>query len=257
MALAVDQPHQRRWSRRSEVVTPSGVRATVRPLGAAGVGLLGGLVGAWGAISVFVGPDFGYRPTAAGAWQWTTNNWLLHLVPGAVAVAAGLMIMSLSPGRRAGAGTGGALGFAALMLIGAGAWFVIGPALWPTFESTAPFATATSTGTSFVNQLGASLGPGLLLAMLGGMALKAGIARPAVALGGAAPVPATGVEPTNAVERRDAAPANTANAVERRNAAPQTANAVDGRETAATTEPTVSGSRRAEETSGPGSQATA
>jgi hypothetical protein len=245
MTLAVDQTHQRRWSRRSEVVTPSGVRATVRPLGAAGVGLLGALVGAWGAISVFVGPDFGYRPTTAGAWQWTTNNWLLHLIPGAVAVAAGLMIMSLSPGRRAGAGTGGALGLAALLLVAAGAWFVIGPALWPTFESTAPFATATTSGTSFVNQLGASLGPGLLLAMLGGMALKAGIARPAVAVGEAAPETASGREPVEAVDRRHMEPTN-ANGVDRRDTAPTT------------TEPAVSESRRVEDTGGsPAPQATA
>jgi hypothetical protein len=151
-------------------------------LGAAGVGLVSALVGAWGAISVFVGPDFGYRPSSASAWSWTTQNWLLHLIPGAVAVVAGLLIMSLSPMRRAGAG-GGGLGLGALLIIAAGAWFVIGPALWPTFESGAPFVTGSSAGTSFINQLGSSLGPGILLAMLGGMALKAGIARPAVAVG--------------------------------------------------------------------------
>jgi hypothetical protein len=143
---------------------------------------LSALVGAWGAISVFVGPDFAYRPSTAGAWSWTTQNWLLHLIPGAVAVAAGLMIVSLTPIRRAGAGAGG-LGLAALLLVAAGAWFVIGPALWPTFESGPPFMAGASAGTSFVNQLGSSLGPGILLAVLGGMALKAGISRPAVSVG--------------------------------------------------------------------------
>src|SRR5439155_22966028 len=130
----VDQPHRRQWVRRSEVVTPSGVRATVRPLGAAGVGLLSALVGAWGGICVFVGPYFNYRPTSATTWQWTTNNWLLHLLPGAVAVAAGLVIMTLSPVRRAG-GTRGGLGLPALLLAAAGGWFVIGPAPWPTCPS--------------------------------------------------------------------------------------------------------------------------
>jgi hypothetical protein len=182
MTWAVDQPHGHEWVRRSEVVTPSGIRATVRPLGAAGVGLLAALVGAWGGICVFVGPYFNYRPTSATTWEWTTNNWLLHLLPGAVALAAGLMIMTLSPVKRA-AGVRGALGLAALLLTASGVWFVIGPALWPTFQSSPAFATGTDPWTSFWNQLGANLGPGLLLAFFGGMALKASIARPAVAVG--------------------------------------------------------------------------
>jgi hypothetical protein len=141
---------------------------------------------------VFVGPDFGYRPTSAGTWVWTTQNWLLHLLPGAVAVFAGLMILSASPSRRHD-GTGAPIGLAALLLIASGAWFVIGPALWATFESGQPFATGTSAETSFLNQLGSSLGPGLLLAVLGGMALKAVMARPAatvedVAVDDAAPI---------------------------------------------------------------------
>ena len=139
----------------------SGTRVWVRPIGAAEVGLLAALVGAWGAISVFVGPDFGYRPTSAGTWAWTTQNWLLHLLPGAVAVFAGLMILSASPSRRHD-GTGAPIGLAALLIIASGAWFVIGPALWATFESGQPFATGTSAWTSFLNQLGSSLGPGHL-----------------------------------------------------------------------------------------------
>jgi len=46
--------------------------------------------------------------------------------------------MSVSPRSR---GTGGALGLPALLTAAAGLWFVIGPALWPTFESTPAFAT--------------------------------------------------------------------------------------------------------------------
>ena len=100
MTWAVEHPNERRWSHRTATSSQSGTRVWVRPIGAAEVGLLAALVGAWGAISVFVGPDFGYRPTTAGAWAWTTQNWFLHLLPGAVAVAAGLMILSASPSRR-------------------------------------------------------------------------------------------------------------------------------------------------------------
>ncbi len=163
------------------MVDPTGAHVVVRPIGAAEVGFLAALVGAWGALSVFVGPYFGYRPTSPGTWAWTTQNWLLHLLPGAVAVGAGLMILSASPSRRR-AGTGAPIGLAALLLVAAGAWFVIGPALWATFESGQPFATGVSAWTSFLNQVGSSLGPGILLATLGGMALKAVVARPAATL---------------------------------------------------------------------------
>jgi hypothetical protein len=186
MTWAVDQPHRHQWVRRSEVVTPSGVRATVRPLGAAAVGWLSLLVGAWGAVCVLVGPYFGYRPTSATTWEWTTNNWLLHLLPGAAAVAAGVMIITLSPIRRAGPARG-PRAIAALLLAAAGVWFVIGPAMWSTFQSSPPFATSPSAWTSFWNQLGANLGPGLLLAFFAGMAFKASVARPAVAVGEPSP----------------------------------------------------------------------
>jgi hypothetical protein len=199
MTWAVEHPNQRRWSRRSASTTRSGVRVAVRPVGAAEVGLLAALVGAWGAISVFVGPLFGYRPTSADAWTWTTQNWFLHLLPGAVAVVAGLMILSASPSRRR-AGTGAPIGLAALMIVAAGAWFVIGPALWATFESGQPFATGTSSWTSFLNQVGSSLGPGLLLAVLGGMALKAVIARPAATVH---ELPADGVPMSDSAKRAD------------------------------------------------------
>jgi hypothetical protein len=182
MTWAMDRPHGQRWGGHSQPVTSTGVRPRALPVGAVGVGVLAALVGAWGAISVFVGPYFGYEPTSTSTWDWTTQNWFLHLLPGAVAFVAGLMIASITPSRRAQGGSS-SVGLASLLVIAAGAWFVIGPALWPTFASSAPFASGTSAGTAFLNQLGSSLGPGLLLAVLGGMALKAVIARPAVALG--------------------------------------------------------------------------
>jgi hypothetical protein len=126
----------------------------------------------------FVGPEFGYQATNNSSWQWTTANWLLHLVPGAVAFVAGLCVMLL-----AGASTLSArslLRLAALVIIAAGAWLVIGPALWPVFESGAPYGPAATAQTSFTNQVGANLGPGLLLVLLGGIIFQAvGASRPA------------------------------------------------------------------------------
>ncbi|MGH9055959.1 MAG: hypothetical protein ACRDYY_08885, partial [Acidimicrobiales bacterium] len=135
MTVAVNQPSHGRLFGRSGVVTSTGVRATVRPLGVSGVGLLGLLLAAWGGISVFVGPLFGYDPTTTSAWDWTTQNWLLHLIPGACGVFAGLVILGSAPGRRVGRIGGGGIGLAALLMLGAGIWFVIGPAVWPLFET--------------------------------------------------------------------------------------------------------------------------
>ena len=180
MAVTVQRPHERRWSRwRSEVVTSRGVRARARPMSALGVGLFAAVVASWGAVASFVGPDFGYRPTTYHAWVWVAQNWLLHLLPGAGGLVAGLLITRLSPRRL---GSGGPLGMSALLLIAAGAWFVLGPTLWPTFEASPAFAVGVSNWMSFVNQAGSSLGPGLLLAVFGGMALKAAVTRPKVAV---------------------------------------------------------------------------
>jgi hypothetical protein len=183
MAWAVDHPQRRGW-RRGEVgrdaAAPADVRTVVAPIGASLAGTLSVLVGAWGAICVYVGPLFGYRPTSYNAWEWTTQNWLLHLVPGAVGFVAGLLIIEETRRRKVGAG--GTLSLPALMLMAAGIWFVIGPAVWPTFESGPAFRPGVSAGTAALNMIGSSLGPGLLLAIFGGVALKAAVARPAVAV---------------------------------------------------------------------------
>jgi hypothetical protein len=149
------------------------------------------LLAAWGGIAAFVGPEFGYRPTTASSWQWTTTNWLLHLVPGAVGVAAGLLIMSRAPAR---AGSRGLQWLGALGALVAGAWFVLGPSAWPIFESSPAYHAAFSARAEFLNHLGANLGPGFLLAVLGGMALKTGltnlpgaVAAPSAPMGAAVP----------------------------------------------------------------------
>ncbi|MGI8491885.1 MAG: hypothetical protein ACR2NJ_03865 [Acidimicrobiales bacterium] len=173
------------------------------------VGLVTLLAAAWGAVSVFIGPLFDYRPTSSSSWDWTTANWLLHLVPGAVGFLAGIMILGSTP--RTKAITRGTFGLAGLLAVAAGAWFVIGPALWPTFESTSPYGAATSAGASFVNQLGANLGPGLFLAAFGGMALKSLTRDRTVEVPPEpAPVPAPAVAAATAPHGEAAAPSGYA-----------------------------------------------
>lgn len=184
MTWAVNHPNRQGLGS----TTWSATGTTTRPVRVPWLGLLIALLGAWGGIVAFVGPAFGYEPTSASTWQWTTANWLLHLVPGAMAVVAGLAILAWST-NWASLWARGALAIAALAAIVAGAWFVIGPALWPWFQSTPAYGPASDAGTSFLNQVGANLGPGVLLAMLGGMALKTAAAARRMAVG-TGPVPA-------------------------------------------------------------------
>ncbi|WP_245662820.1 hypothetical protein [Nocardia vermiculata] len=88
-------------------------------------GALGGLavllLGIWGALIPFIGPyfDFGYSPDEP--WTWSAARGWLQVLPGAVAVLGGLLM--LVSGNRATAIMG------AWLAAAAGAWFVIGPAL--------------------------------------------------------------------------------------------------------------------------------
>jgi hypothetical protein len=125
------------------------------------------LTAAWGGIVPFIGPEFGYRANAEGSWHWSLAHALLHVAPGAVGVVAGLLILSgMLRDRR------GLTGLAGLTLLACGAWFVMGPAVWPIFYSGPVFSRATRDTAAFVNQVGYNLGPGVLLATFAGMALK-------------------------------------------------------------------------------------
>ena len=65
------------------------------------------------------------------------------------------------------------LHLAALTTFVAGSWLIIGPSLWPVFESGSPYGGAGSAIKSFAHQVGANLGPGILLVALGAMIFQA------------------------------------------------------------------------------------
>jgi hypothetical protein len=144
------------------------------------LGLLAVLIGAWGGIVPYLGPTFGYHSTAAGGWYWDWQHSLLYLIPGAVTVLMGLWMWGLAARTRIGAGRFGSL-LAAIVLLAAGAWFVLGPVVWAIFYSTAVFEPASATN-NFLNQLGYNLGPGLIIAALGGMTLAHSATRRRVRL---------------------------------------------------------------------------
>src|SRR5579859_4076083 len=84
-------------------------------------GLLILLLGIWGGLIPFVGPYFHYAFGGTTTWHFTTQRLWLDIVPGAVAVIGGFMLLT------AATRTGGIT--AAWVALAAGAWFIVGPAV--------------------------------------------------------------------------------------------------------------------------------
>ncbi len=84
-------------------------------------GLLVILLGIWGGLIPFVGPYFHYAFGSDKTWHYTTERLWLCIIPGAVAVIGGLMLLRSS--HRSSGLLGGWLAVAA------GAWFAIGPSV--------------------------------------------------------------------------------------------------------------------------------
>jgi hypothetical protein len=82
-------------------------------------GILIIVLGAWGALIPFVGPYFRYAFGNYDAWHYTSNRLWLDILPGAVAMIGGVVLLRSS--RRVAGVLGGWLAIAA------GAWFAIGP----------------------------------------------------------------------------------------------------------------------------------
>jgi hypothetical protein len=97
----------------------------------------------------------------------------LYLIPGAVAVGCALILLVALMLR--GRGLPVLKAILALVVVAAGAWFVLGPEVWPVFSSSVVFGPATGPLARLVNQIGYNLGLGVLLAVLGAVLL----ARPA------------------------------------------------------------------------------
>ena len=101
-------------------VPPSARRRLPRTRGATS-GLLLIILGAWGALIPFIGPYFNFSYTPDSAWTWSAARGWLEVLPGAVTVVGGLLLL-LAASR-------GATLLGAWLGILGGAWFVIGPVL--------------------------------------------------------------------------------------------------------------------------------
>jgi hypothetical protein len=128
-------------------------------------GLLIVALGAWGALIAFIGPYFNYAFGVNQTWHYSANRLWLDILPGAVAVVGGLLL--LASARRAVL-----LGGALLSLV-AGAWFVIGPAVSLTWESGAGPIGRPLFGTTrqMLELVGYFYGVGALIVALAGFSV--------------------------------------------------------------------------------------
>jgi hypothetical protein len=189
------------WGRRraemTDATSPEGVtanrRATERPVAPAGAtaapaatavpgaaatsrlvvprtrGMLAGLMilvlGVWGGIVPFIGPYFHYSFINHHAWHWTMGRLWLSVIPGAVAVIAGLELM------RTGNRVTGA--FAAWLGVAAGTWFIVGQTVSTLWNHGVSHAGRPLGGTfmRMIEQLGYFYALGAAILFLAAMAL--------------------------------------------------------------------------------------
>lgn len=88
------------------------------------------LLGGWGGLVPLVGPYAHFAYTPDHAWALTSGRIWLEIVPGAVALLGGLILLAsrLRPAALLGAS----------MAAAAGAWFAIGSALAPLWTTSLP-----------------------------------------------------------------------------------------------------------------------
>ena len=160
-------------------------------------GVLLALLGIWGGLIPFVGPDFNYAYTPDTAWTYNTGRLWLEILPGAAALLGGLLLI-ITRSRHIGL-------FAALVGIAAGAWFAVGNAVAPLWTTAAPAGVPAGTTTLLraVEEIGFFTGLGVAIVLVAAMAAGRISAVPGVR----PVVPAEAVEPvatdTEVVEREE------------------------------------------------------
>jgi hypothetical protein len=137
-------------------------------------GLLILLLGIWGGLIPFIGPYFHYAFGGTSTWHFTTQRLWLDIVPGAVALIGGFMLLS------AATRTGGIT--AAWVALAAGAWFIVGPVvalLWhhTLYAIGAPFGGATR---QMLEWIGYFFGLGTVIVGLAAFAMGRYFSRPRI-----------------------------------------------------------------------------
>lgn len=129
-------------------------------------GALLALLGIWGGLIPFVGPYFHFAYTPDTAWTYNTGRLWLEILPGAVALLGGIML--IMAGSRHMGMLGGFLG------IISGAWFVVGNVLAPLWTTASPAGVPASTTTLMQAMENIGFFTGLGVVMVWVAALAAG-----------------------------------------------------------------------------------
>jgi hypothetical protein len=128
------------------------------------IGLLLIILGVWGALIPFIGPNINWAYTTDPAWAWTAAKGWLEVFPGAVTAVGGLVLLVAR--SRVSAMFGGWLA------VLAGAWFVVGRTFASTLQIGDVGQPAASTDLKrALLEVTYFTGLGALIVLLGGAAL--------------------------------------------------------------------------------------
>jgi hypothetical protein len=133
------------------------------------VGVIAVAVSAWGGLVPYLGPAIGFGGDGTPSWHWSLSHTLIGLVPGAVGLVVGLLL--LAPRGTAVGRSKFALSWSGLVAIASGAWFMIGPLAWPVLYTSRAYFQAATPLRELEYWIGYALGPGLILAVCGAFAL--------------------------------------------------------------------------------------
>jgi hypothetical protein len=134
-------------------------------------GALAIVVGAWGGIAPYIGHALHYSADGSATWTWNLQHGLLSLLPGAMAVLGGALLVATAWVRRDRDSVLHTVGLAAAtVLLGLGAvWFLIGSSVWPIYFNGHVLAGASPVR-EFANLAGTYLAEGFILAAIAGVA---------------------------------------------------------------------------------------
>jgi hypothetical protein len=128
------------------------------------------VAGAWGGIAPYVGQALHYSADGSATWTWNLEHGLLSLLPGAVAVVGGALLLVTAWVRRERASVLHAVGLTlATVLFGLSAiWFLIGSWVWPIYFTSHVLVGASPVRT-FADASGTYLAEGFVLAAVAGV----------------------------------------------------------------------------------------
>ena len=124
------------------------------------------LISTWGALIPFVEPIFGFHATGTPSFHWNAAHTLLAVVPGAVGVGMGFVVLwaasqAVGRGRMS-------LVWAGVITTLCGAWFIVGPRAWPVITTHGVYFAPAAPLRGLLYQVGYALGTGVILVVCGG-----------------------------------------------------------------------------------------